>query len=190
VRSDTRRFMFAWIVLLVGFRALDAQERTDAFAVSMQAFQQRVEAYVDLRGQVARSLPRIEETSDPAKISAREVALGTAIAKARSAAKAGDVFGDLAPHLQRILAADWKTRPPADRRALLEDIPPDVVLAINQPYPTTIPLATTPARLLADLPKLPEVLEYRLVKRSLLLRDRDANLIVDVLVAALPTPTR
>jgi hypothetical protein len=34
---------------------------------------------------------------------------------------------------------------------------------------------------------LPEELEYRLVDRRLLLRDRDANLIVDVLVGAEPT---
>jgi len=40
---------------------------------------------------------------------------------------------------------------------------------------------------LAQLPMLPEELEYRLVDRRLLLRDRDANLIVDVLVGAEPT---
>jgi len=39
---------------------------------------------------------------------------------------------------------------------------------------------------LAQLPVLPEELEYRLVDRRLLLRDRDANVIVDVLVGAEP----
>jgi hypothetical protein len=54
-------------------------------------------------------------------------------------------------------------------------------LTVNRPYPTSIPLVTVPAQLLAELPPLPEALEYRLVDRRLLLRDRDANLIVDVL---------
>jgi hypothetical protein len=36
---------------------------------------------------------------------------------------------------------------------------------------------------------LPEELEYRLIDRRLLLRDRDANLIVDVLVGAEPNRT-
>ena len=63
-------------------------------------------------------------------------------------------------------------------------------LVVNKPYPTTIPLVTAPAKLLAALPKLPEVVEYRLVDRRLLLRDRDANLIVDVLVGVPPARSR
>ena len=61
------------------------------------------------------------------------------------------------------------------------------MLKINQPYPPDVALATVPPKLLAQLPMLPEELEYRLVDRRLLLRDRDANLIVDVLVGAEPT---
>jgi hypothetical protein len=63
-------------------------------------------------------------------------------------------------------------------------------LKVNQPYPTTIPLVSAPAKLLAELPMLPEALEYRLVDRYFLLRDRDANLIVDVLPGVLPSRTR
>jgi hypothetical protein len=191
VRIHLQRVVFACVCLSFVFWRLEAQERTNVFAGSMQAFQQRVEAYMDLRGKVAQSLPRVQETSDPSKISAREKNLGAAIAKARSTAKAGDVFGDLAPYLRRILDEDWKARGPADRKALFDEIPPGLALAVNQSYPTTIPLASAPARLLAQLPVLPDVLEYRLVnRRRLLLRDRDANLIVDVLVAVRPTGPR
>jgi len=190
VRIHLQRAVFACICLVFVFWTLDAQERTNAFAASMQAFQQRVQGYMDLRGMIAQSLPKIQETNDPAKISAREKNLGAAIAKARSTAKVGDVFGDLTPDLQRILADDWKARTPADRKALFEDIPPSLTLTVNQSYPATIPLASVPARLLARLPVLPDVLEYRLVNRRLLLRDRDANLIVDVLVGVSPTGSR
>jgi hypothetical protein len=65
---------------------------------------------------------------------------------------------------------------------LLAEIPPGLQLKVNQPYPTSIPLVTAPPRLLARLPMIPEELEYRPIDRRLLLRDRDANLIVDVLI--------
>jgi len=190
MRRNLQLIVFAWASLVLCPWAIDAQERTNAFAGSMQAFQKRVQVYMDLRGMVASSLPEVKETNDPAKISAREKDLGAAIAKARSAAKVGDVFGDMTPHLQRILAEDWKTRTPADRKALFEEIPPTLTLAINQPYPATIPLVSAPARLLAQLPVLPDMLEYRLLNQRLLLRDRDANLIVDVVVGTLPTGSK
>ena len=43
----------------------------------------------------------------------------------------------------------WKSRSPADRKALFEEIPPGLQLKINQPYPTTLPLVSAPAKLLA-----------------------------------------
>jgi hypothetical protein len=163
-----------------------AGNKADAFAASLAAFEQRVKDYISVRDKVARTLPEVKETGDPAKISARERALGIAVAMERRTARAGDVFGGLTPYLQRILADDWKMRAPADRKALFEEIPPSLKLVVNQPYPTTIPLITVPAKLLAALPALPEALEYRLVDRRLLLRDRDANLIVDVIVGVPP----
>ena len=54
-------------------------------------------------------------------------------------------------------------------------------------YPTTYPLATFPATLLPLLPALPEALEYRVVQHYLVLRDVEANVIIDVLPNALPT---
>ena len=93
-------------------------------------------------------------------------------------------------HLQRILAEDWKARSAADRNALFEEIPPGLQLKVNQTYPTTIPLVTAPPKLLTQLPIIPEELEYRLLERRLLLRDRDANLIVDVLVGVEPKTTK
>ena len=86
----------------------------------------------------------------------------------------------------KVLADDWRTRSVADRKAIFHELPPGVKLAINQPYPTTLALLTLPANLLANLPMLPEELEYRLIDRHLLLRDRDANLVVDMLSNVLP----
>jgi hypothetical protein len=162
------------------------QPPVNPLAQSMAAFQKRIDAYLQLRNAVAGKLPEVRETGDPKKISSREKALGQAIAQARASAKAGDVFADMSPHLMRILAEDWKSRSAADREAIFAEVPPGLQLKVNQPYPTSIPLVSVPARLLAQLPTLPEALEYRLIDRRLLLRDRDANVIVDVLVGVLP----
>jgi hypothetical protein len=143
------------------------------------------------RAKATSHVPELEETKDPAKISAREKALGQAIAAARPSAKSGDLFGaEMSKYLRTTLAEDWKSRSAADRKALFEEIPPNLKLTVNQVYPTTIPLVTLPARLLAKLPVLPEALEYRLVDHYFLLRDRDANLIIDVLPKVYPTRTR
>jgi hypothetical protein len=45
---------------------------------------------------------------------------------------------------------------------------------------------SVPAKLLAMLPMLPEALEYRFIDRHFLLRDRDANLVIDILSGVLP----
>jgi hypothetical protein len=108
---------------------------------------------------------------------------------ARASAKAGDIFGRLSGHLLKVVDDDWNARSPADQKAILAEIPKGLVLKVNQAYPPKVPLATVPPKLLAQLPMLPEELEYRLVDRRLLLRDRDANLVIDVLVGTEPKRT-
>jgi hypothetical protein len=164
-----------------------SQTRVNPTAEVMAAFRKRVDEYLKLRGDITNKIPEVKETGDPVKISAREKALGQAIASARQSARPGDIFGgDAVPLFMKILADDWNTRKPADRKAVLTELPKGTQVKINQAYPTTLPLLTVPANLLANLPVLPEELEYRLVDRHLLLRDRDANLIVDILFNALP----
>ncbi len=181
--------VLAFTVIAVGSAAQESP--VNPYAQSMVDFRTRVDAYMKLRGKITDKVPELEETKDPAQISAREKALGQAIAAARPSAKSGDVFGqEMSKYLRTILAEDWKSRSAADRKALFEEIPPTLKLTVNQAYPTTIPLVTLPARLLAKLPVLPEALEYRLVDHYFLLRDRDANLIIDVLPKVYPTRNR
>jgi hypothetical protein len=49
-----------------------------------------------------------------------------------------------------------------------------------------VPLPTMPPDLLAALPRLPPGLEYRFINRDLVLRDLDANLIIDFVPEAIP----
>jgi hypothetical protein len=167
---------------LFSTHAVPQEAPVNPLAQSMVDFKKRVDGYMKLRSEIAKKVPEVKKTGDPAKISGRETALGQAIAMARPAAKPGDIFGnEMSVHLRKTLADDWKSRSPADRKALFAEIPKGLQIKVNQPYPTTLPLASVPAKLLAMLPTLPEELEYRLIDRYFLLRDRDANLIIDVM---------
>jgi len=177
--------MTVWLLAL-SLAMTSAQERVNPTAEAIAAFQKRVQTYLVLRKDITKKLPEVKETGDPAKISAREKALGQAIAAWRTGAQPGDIFGDLSSFLREVVAEDWKSRSAADQKAALSELPKSLKLAVNEPYPTTLPLATVPANLLARLPKLPEELEYRLVDRQLILRDRDANLVIDVLSGTAP----
>jgi hypothetical protein len=150
------------------------------------AFKKRLDEYLKLRSAITGKIPDVSETRDPDKISAREKALGQALAAARAAAKPGDVFGDMAPIIKQIVAKDWASRSAADRKAIFKELPAGLQVNINKPYPTTLPLLTVPSNLLINLPLLPDDLEYRNVDRHLLLRDRDANLVIDILYNVLP----
>ena len=62
----------------------------------------------------------------------------------------------------------------------------DVRVRVNAVYPEHIPLQTMPPSILLNLPELPRELDYRIVGRTLVLRDVGANLIVDYIPGAIP----
>jgi len=153
---------------------------------ALAAFVDRVEAYVALRTRVEAKLPKFEETRDPVKLTARQRALAAAVIAARSGAKAGDIFGEAAPLITRILRDDFSRRSRADRRALVQDVPAGTRVDANAEYPDGLPVVTIPPGLLRRLPVLPDDLEYRIVGRDLVLLDTTAGLVSDVLRGAVP----
>jgi hypothetical protein len=72
------------------------------------------------------------------------------------------------------------------RKSLKSAEPVTIPLDVNQAYPSSVPLQSTPASLLLNLPHLPKGLDYRIVGRRLVLRDVNANLIIDIIPDALP----
>jgi hypothetical protein len=160
-----------------------------ATTASVKAFQVRLTEYVALRNKVEATVPQLTETSDPAKISARERALGEALIKARGKAHPGEYFiKDIQPVIRQLVKADFAKRTPAERKALVVELPKGVKVALNAIYPTTIPLATFPPNLLKAFPDLPPELEYRLVYRELILRDVEGNYVVDIMSDVFPIP--
>ena len=174
-------------LVMAGPAAAQSEQRVNAYGAAVKEFRDRVDAYLAVQRKAAESVPALKQTDDPAKLTAREQALGEAVRQARAGAKAGDVFGtELASRIRQVIRKDWAKRSAADRAGLAEDIPPGTLADVNATYPPTLPLATFPASLLAALPPLPEDIEYRFVGRHLILRDVKANIIVDVLPNVLP----
>lgn len=157
------------------------------YGAAVKEFRDRADAYLAQQKQIAKGLPPLKDTDDPAELTGREDELGKRIALARATARPGDFIGkDLEPYVRAAVKKDWANRPSDAKEALGEDLPPAGVAKINSAYPKDQPLSTVPASLLAALPPLPEGLEYRLVGRHLIIRDVTANLVVEVLPNVLP----
>lgn len=151
-------------------------------------FHKRIQAYLKVHNEAESKVPDLKNTDDPKKISDREAALGKMIQTLRPGAQIGDIFApEYQPYFIKIVKDDFATRSAEARRAIVVELPKNMKVDINTVYPTTLPLETFPAALLRKLPDLPPELEYRIVGRSLILRDVKANLIVDILRDVVPT---
>ena len=152
-------------------------------------FNDRIKQYMALHRKLANETGEIDDTKKPEEITLREQALGKLIRENRASAQPGDIF---APAIQTLFKSliqqEFSSRTAAMRQDRKEDQDElaDFTPTVNQTYPPDKPLVTFPAGLLRVLPKLPKELEYRLVQRNLILRDIEANLIVDFIPAATP----
>ena len=152
-------------------------------------FAKRVDHYIKLRKTFVDTIGEIDPTKSQAEITTRANGLADAIIVARSQAKQGDIFTpEVATILATLIKEEYSRRPEpvTETRADQQDELPDFVPRVNQVYPTTYPLATFPATLLPLLPPLPNALEYRIVQRYLVIRDTEANVIIDFMPNAVP----
>lgn len=145
-------------------------------------FNNRIAAYADVHKKADGQVPSLKRTDDPKEISFREIALGDAIRALRADARPGDImFGEIAEEFRRLIKKDYGGRSREERKIFLDEVP-QFHPTINQRYPSEWPLATFPATLLEVMPKLPEILEYRLLSEELILRDVKANIVVDFIL--------
>ena len=152
-------------------------------------FAKRVDGYMKIRKSVVDSVGELDPTKSQAEITTRSTNLAKGIIAARAQAKPGDIFTpELSALVATLIKQEYSRRPDSvkETRQDQQDELPDFVPTVNQVYPTTYPLATFPATLLPLLPPLPEQLEYRVVQQYLVLRDVEANVILDVMPNAVP----
>jgi hypothetical protein len=181
----------AWVVLVAvacGDTPAIQRPPADPNQSALSEFSKRIEEYVALHQRAVRPLGDADDTKKPAEITAREATLADAIRAARPQAKPGDLFTqEAAAVLKKVIAENYRRSPAVrDTRKDAEAELPDFTPVVNEVYPPTHPLGTFPPTLLMVLPTLPDELEYRIVTHHLILRDVEANLIVDVLPQAVP----
>ena len=154
--------------------------KVNANALVLQDFKKRIDQYMELHKRLEKSTPPLKKVDEPAKIQASQEALATAIRSERAGAKPGDIFTpEIAERLRQLIYPEVAgTKGAETKEAIKEDAPPAIALKVNAPYPADA-LPTVPPNVLANLPQLPQDLEYRIVGHDLILRDVHANLIID-----------
>jgi hypothetical protein len=166
-----------------------APAAVNADAATLQDFKERLDRYIQLQRKTAKdSLPQ-KETANAAEITAAEEVLAAKIIAIRKDAKPGDIFTPQVRALfRRLMYPELHGEDGPETKEIIkggDDAPPAVPLKVNGKYPAAAPLPTVPTNLLVRLPQLPKDVEYRIVGKNLLLRDVDANIIVDFIPNAI-----
>jgi hypothetical protein len=167
------------LLLSVG-GAAQAPAKADGEAAA--EFNKGVAAYVEVHKKADSQVPSLKRTDDPNEISSREAALGAAIRTLRASARPGDLMTrPVAREFRRLIKTEYRNRTLRERKIFLDEVP-HFRPRVNQTYPSAWPLATFPATLLDVLPKIPDVIEYRLLSEALILRDVKGNIVVDFIL--------
>jgi hypothetical protein len=183
VRSQMSKVQkWRWVALCgLAVLAAPAEDRT------RRDFLTRVEEYVRVRAREDAALPRLWPGASADAITEHQHELAARI-RARRTARQGEIFTPaVAAWFRRLIAITMQgAEARRIRQSLLEAEPVRIPLAVNQVYPEGVPLESTPPSLLVNLPPLPKAMDYRVVGRRLVLRDAEANLVVDFVPEALP----
>lgn len=160
---------------------------------SVAAFKAATDDYVKKERSIIASGQKLKPTKDIAELEQRRKGQQTAIRASRSDARQGDIFTPAAETLFHKLLRETKNGPAGTKlQTTLKnaDPAPPSPLAVNAVFPNRQgqPLQSAPLSLLKELPPLPKGLEYRLVGSALVLRDTEANLVVDFLPDAMTIP--
>lgn len=164
-----------------------AQARVNPDAAIVQDFEKRVADYVAIQKNAVKEVGALKPTKEPGEITEHSRALAKAIRGARPKAVQGDIFSpQISKEFRRLIGLAMEGNAVQIHKSLERSEPVSVKLRVNDSYPAHVPLQSTPPTLLMNLPTLPPDLEYRLVGRTLALRDNTANLIVDLMTNAIP----
>jgi hypothetical protein len=177
--------MFALMLAAAGPGEEDAAVR--------KQFNDRISDYMKVRKKAAEGIPSLKPKSSAEQIQSNRLALSQAIRSARLNAAQGDVFTpEVKQFFLKTIRSEMRGPEGAPSKNTVKqgnpatEGPATVVVKVNAPYSDSAPLSTVPATLLLRLPELPKQLDYRFVGRYLILRDTEANLIIDYIPTAVP----
>jgi hypothetical protein len=163
------------------------QPEANPEALVLVDFKKRIDQYMELHKDVEKGSAEQKETNDPERIRKAQVTLAERIRASRKDARPGDIFTpQIRSMFRRLMYPETKGAQGRETKAeIKEDAPAAITMKVNANYPEGKPLPTMPSNLLANLPQLPDSLEYRVIDKHLILRDVDANIIVDYIPNAI-----
>lgn len=155
---------------------------------AIEAFEERLEAYLALHRKLELTLPKLPKRATPQQVDANQRAFGALVKTARADAKQGEFF---TPVMQTVVKRTMEavlSGPDGNtmKASIMDENPGVPQLGVNDRYPDSIPLSTMPPQVLKALPKLEEDLEYRFIGERLVLMDSHAHNIIDFTDDVLP----
>jgi len=171
---------------------------------ALQKFRHEIVEYLEMRQAVVQRIPRVNEKSKPEEIAAYRAKLADGIRAGRRREKQGMLFTpkvdaafrstlrrelggpDGEAMLREIRAGNPRVEGTPRRQDPTREVKPPVAVAVNAVYPAEAPVSSVPPSLLLRLPVLPEQLKYGFVGRTLILRDAEAEVILDFIADAVP----
>jgi len=164
----------------------------EPFKTALQAYVDQTQPYRKQAAQEAEKVPgKAAQAGAEQSVRTRQNALADALrSRLRPNAKQGDLFvpmvaAEIQKEIQSMFSSPQRDLL-ADELAEQNNTPPNAPApAINQ----RLEAPRVPPRLIEVLPPLPKQLEYDFAGRALVLRDIDADVVVDFIPNALPQPT-
>ena len=173
----------------------------------LDEFYEEIQEYVRLRHAAVDVVPPLPADASAEDIAVRQKALTNAIVTYRRRARQGEIFEPEIEAAFRRLFKEAFASP--DGAALMDSIrqgnpsvegvpnPGDpstdtrkgVRLGVNVVYPDDAPFSSVPPTLLLRIPALPAEVRYSFVGRALIIRDTEANVILDFIRDIVPDPT-
>jgi hypothetical protein len=169
----------------------------DMDAKVLEKFQHEIEEYMEEHRDLVHRIPNVGPNATAEEIAAHRDKMTRAIQAERRNAKQGDIFKpEVEAAFRRIIAREL-TGPEREQvvqeikqgNPKVESVPNQadptkvhteaVRVAVNATYNEEAPVSSMPPTLLLKLPQLPEQVRYRFVGRDLILRDTEANVILD-----------
>ncbi|HCC59417.1 MAG TPA: hypothetical protein DEQ47_19565 [Solibacterales bacterium] len=180
--SGPGKLLLAALVCAV---ALGAPPAVNPDAALVQDFHTRLDNYMKLRKPL---VAKLKPTNSQAVIVERQRNLAADLRAARPEARQGDIFTpSISAEFRRLIGIAMQgSHARRVNQSLKHAEPVRLHLRVNDAYPTRVPLQSTPPTLLANLPPLPQQIDYRLIAHDLVLHDAEANIIVDFIPNAIP----
>jgi hypothetical protein len=159
-----------------------------ADAAAIKQFDDAIAQYLALRQGLRSEVAGPVKDSTALQLNNASDALAGAIQRARVKARVGAIFSEpVAAAIKRRINDLMRTGKMSEVLAGIDDDgAASPAPTVHLRFPSSVQLATMPPSLLAVLPPLPRELEYRIVGRTLVLRDVDASLVLDYIPNAVP----